>query len=92
MLSLSEMPEQTLPQLCSCLLELSPDLSHSTAATLIKSLLLGKVPHNSFICTLFTLLTNTEPRQAALGWPGYQAALAWPGYQSIIVLSSKETM
>ncbi|KAM3872306.1 Fanconi anemia group E protein [Diretmus argenteus] len=43
MLSLPDVPEQTLTKLCSCLLALTPDLSYSTAATLIRSLLLGKV-------------------------------------------------
>lgn len=43
MLRLSEVPEQTLPQLCSALLACSTDLSYSTASTLIKHLLLGKV-------------------------------------------------
>ncbi|XP_023847571.1 Fanconi anemia group E protein [Salvelinus sp. IW2-2015] len=67
MLSLSEMPEQTLPQLCSCLLELSPDLSHSTAATLIKSLLLGKVlslsePASRCLVTAVTSLCSRYPR------------------------------
>ncbi|XP_024232119.1 Fanconi anemia group E protein [Oncorhynchus tshawytscha] len=67
MLSLSEMPEQTLPQLCSCLLELSPDLSHGTAATLIKSLLLGKVlslsePASRCLVTAVTSLCSRYPR------------------------------
>ncbi|XP_067448192.1 Fanconi anemia group E protein [Thunnus thynnus] len=43
MLSLPDLPEQTLPKLCSSVLALSPDLSYSTAATIIKSLLLQKV-------------------------------------------------
>ncbi|KAL2103328.1 hypothetical protein ACEWY4_000196 [Coilia grayii] len=43
LLQLSEAPEQTLPQFCSCLLAVSPDLSHSVAAALIRNLLLTKV-------------------------------------------------
>lgn len=43
MLNLSEAPEQSLPQFCSCLLELSPDLSHSTASAVITNLLLKKI-------------------------------------------------
>ncbi|KAA0714056.1 60S ribosomal protein L10a [Triplophysa tibetana] len=43
MLCLSEAPEQSLPQFCSCLLELSPDLSHSTASAVITHLLLGRI-------------------------------------------------
>lgn len=43
MLGLSEASEQSLPQFCSCLLELSPDLSHSTASAVITHLLLGRV-------------------------------------------------
>ncbi|XP_061908889.1 Fanconi anemia group E protein [Entelurus aequoreus] len=43
MLNLSDIAEQTLPKLCSSLLALSPDLSFSTAAMLIKSLLLQRV-------------------------------------------------
>ncbi|XP_057685377.1 Fanconi anemia group E protein isoform X2 [Corythoichthys intestinalis] len=42
-LSLSDLAEHTLLQLCSTILALSPDLSFSTAVTLIKSLLLQKV-------------------------------------------------
>nr|ACO09980.1 Fanconi anemia group E protein [Osmerus mordax] len=43
MLRLSELPEQTLLPLCSALLTLSPDLSYSSAVTLIRHLLLTKV-------------------------------------------------
>ncbi|XP_029974904.1 Fanconi anemia group E protein [Salarias fasciatus] len=43
LLNLSDLPEQTLPKVCSSVLSLSPDLSYSTAATLIKNLLLDKV-------------------------------------------------
>ncbi|XP_061549166.1 Fanconi anemia group E protein-like isoform X2 [Phycodurus eques] len=42
-LRLSDLAEHTLPQLCSSILALSPDLSFSTAATLIKNLLLQRV-------------------------------------------------
>ncbi|KAK6308481.1 hypothetical protein J4Q44_G00217520 [Coregonus suidteri] len=67
MLSLSETPEQTLPQLCSCLLDLSPDLSHSTAVTLIKSILLGKVlslsePASRCLVMAVTSLCSRYPR------------------------------
>ncbi|XP_010891651.3 Fanconi anemia group E protein [Esox lucius] len=75
MLYLSETPEQTLPQLCSCLLALSPDLSHSTAASLIKNLLLGKVmslsePASRCLVTAVTSLCSRYPRptcQALIG-------------------------
>lgn len=43
LLCLSEASEQSLPQFCSCLLELSPDLSHSTASAVITHLLLDKI-------------------------------------------------
>ncbi|XP_067269917.1 Fanconi anemia group E protein isoform X2 [Pseudorasbora parva] len=43
LLCLSEASEQSLPQFCSCLLELSPDLSHSTASAVITHLLLNKI-------------------------------------------------
>ncbi|KAG1933077.1 Fanconi anemia group E protein [Pimephales promelas] len=43
LLGLSEASEQSLPQFCSCLLELSPDLSHSTASAVITHLLLDKI-------------------------------------------------
>ncbi|XP_029013353.2 Fanconi anemia group E protein [Betta splendens] len=42
-LRFSELPEHTLPILCSGVLALTPDLSFSTAATVIRSLLLEKV-------------------------------------------------
>lgn len=45
MLNLPELPEHSLPKLCNSILSLSPDLSYSTAATLIRSLLLEKVHH-----------------------------------------------
>lgn len=43
-LQLAEVPEQSLAQFSSCLLAVSPDLSHSVAAALIRNLLLDKVP------------------------------------------------
>ncbi|XP_033484232.2 Fanconi anemia group E protein [Epinephelus lanceolatus] len=43
MLSLPDLPEQTLPKLCNSILAPSLDFSYSTAATLLKSLLLQKV-------------------------------------------------
>ncbi len=53
MLCLSEASERCLPQFCSGLLELSPDLSHSTASAVITHLLLPKVSvHKLHICHL----------------------------------------
>ncbi|XP_028439166.1 Fanconi anemia group E protein [Perca flavescens] len=43
MLNFPDLLEQTLPKLCSSIFGPSPDFSYSTAATLIKSLLLQKV-------------------------------------------------
>lgn len=43
MLNFPSLPDQTLPKLCSSVLVLSPDLSYSTAAALMKGLLLEKV-------------------------------------------------
>ncbi|XP_056130947.1 Fanconi anemia group E protein [Lampris incognitus] len=67
LLNLPDTPEQTLPKLCSCLLALSPDLSHSTAVTLIKSLLLRKVISLSesasrCLVTAVTSLCSRYPR------------------------------
>ena len=58
MLRLSELPEQTLLPLCSALLTLSPDLSYSSAVTLIRHLLLTKVIDLSLIliCLAVVLL------------------------------------
>ncbi|KAJ8017105.1 hypothetical protein DPEC_G00014310 [Dallia pectoralis] len=75
MLRLSETPERILPQLCSCVLALKPDLSHSTAATFIKNLLLGKVlslsePASRCLVTAVALLCSRYPRpmcQALIG-------------------------
>lgn len=43
MLCLPDLPEQTLPKLCSSVLAPSNDLSYITATKFIKSLLLKKV-------------------------------------------------
>ena len=43
MLRLPDLPEHSLMKLCNSILSLSPDLSYSTAASLIRSLLLEKV-------------------------------------------------
>lgn len=69
MLSLADMPEETLPKLCSCLLALSPELSYSAAAAVIKSLLLGKVlsllePASRCLVTAVTSLCSQYPRAA----------------------------
>ncbi|XP_029995694.1 Fanconi anemia group E protein isoform X1 [Sphaeramia orbicularis] len=67
MLSLPDLPEQTLPKLCSSVLALSPDLSYSTAATLLKSLLLEKVlslsePASRCLLSAVTSLCSSYPR------------------------------
>lgn len=59
MLSFPDLPEQTLPNLCSSILAPALDFSYSTAATLIKSLLLQKVLNmqnieNGFLCLRLT--------------------------------------
>ncbi|XP_043102419.1 Fanconi anemia group E protein isoform X2 [Puntigrus tetrazona] len=69
MLCLSEASEQSLPQFCSCLLELSPDLSHSTASALITHLLLPKVlslaePASRCLVTAVMSLCTRYPRPA----------------------------
>ncbi|KAF0036332.1 hypothetical protein F2P81_011644 [Scophthalmus maximus] len=66
-LSLSDLPEQMLPKLCSSVLTLTPDLSYSTTATLIKSLLLDKVlslsePASRSLVTAVTSLCSHYPR------------------------------
>ncbi|XP_051524906.1 Fanconi anemia group E protein-like isoform X1 [Myxocyprinus asiaticus] len=66
-LCLSEAPEQSLPQFCSCLLELSPDLSHSTASAVITKLLLGKIlsleePASRCLVTAVASLCSHYPR------------------------------
>ncbi|XP_010747168.3 Fanconi anemia group E protein [Larimichthys crocea] len=67
MLSLPDLPEQTLPKLCGSILAPSLDLSYSTAATLIKSLLLEKVlslsePASRCLVTAVTSLCSSFPR------------------------------
>lgn len=67
MLSLPDLPEQTLPKLCSSILAPSPDFSYSTAATLVKSLLLKKVlslsePASRCLVTAVTSLCSRYPR------------------------------
>ncbi|XP_068606884.1 Fanconi anemia group E protein [Brachionichthys hirsutus] len=74
-LRLSDLPEQTLLKLCTSILAPSPDLSYSTAATLIKSLLLKKVlslsePASRCLVTAVTSLCSRCPRptcQALIG-------------------------
>ncbi|KAK2898551.1 hypothetical protein QQF64_032215 [Cirrhinus molitorella] len=67
MLGLSEASEQSLPQFCSCLLELSPDLSHSTACAVITHLLLAKIlslaePASRCLVTAVMSLCTRYPR------------------------------
>uniref|UniRef100_A0A3Q0QWS4 FA complementation group E n=1 Tax=Amphilophus citrinellus TaxID=61819 RepID=A0A3Q0QWS4_AMPCI len=67
MLNFAGLPDQTLPKLCSSVLVLSPDLSYSTAATLIKGLLLEKVlslsePASRCLVTAVTSLCSRYPR------------------------------
>ncbi|XP_070825016.1 Fanconi anemia group E protein [Chaetodon trifascialis] len=67
MLSLPDLPEQTLSKLCSSILAPSPDLSYSMATTLIKSLLLEKVlslsePASRCLVTAVTSLCSRCPR------------------------------
>ncbi|XP_034445627.1 Fanconi anemia group E protein isoform X1 [Hippoglossus hippoglossus] len=66
-LSLPDVPEPTLPKLCSSVLTLSTDLSYSTAAAIIKSLLLEKVlslsePASRCLVTAVTSLCVRYPR------------------------------
>ncbi|XP_003448271.3 Fanconi anemia group E protein [Oreochromis niloticus] len=75
MLNFPGLPDQALPTLCNSVLALSPDLSYSTAATLIKSLLLEKVlslsePASRCLVTAVTSLCSRYPRpvcQALIG-------------------------
>uniref|UniRef100_UPI0037E83F1B Fanconi anemia group E protein n=1 Tax=Semicossyphus pulcher TaxID=241346 RepID=UPI0037E83F1B len=67
MLSLPDLPEQTLPKVCSSILAPSLDISYSTAATLIRSLLLEKVlslsePASRCLVTAVTSLCTHCPR------------------------------
>ncbi|CAG6021380.1 unnamed protein product [Menidia menidia] len=66
-LRLSDLPEPALIKLCNSVLSLSPDLSHSTAASLIKSLLLQKAlslsePASRCLMTAVTSLCSHYPR------------------------------
>ncbi|KAK2851338.1 hypothetical protein Q5P01_007614 [Channa striata] len=66
-LNFPDLPEQTLPKLCGSILLLCPDLSFSTAATLIKSLLLEKVlslsePASRCLVTTAMSLCSHYPR------------------------------
>ncbi|XP_061590963.1 Fanconi anemia group E protein [Cololabis saira] len=75
MLSLPDLPERTLPKLCNSILSLSPDMSYSAAASLIKSLLLERVlslsePASRCLITAVTSLGSRYPRpmcQAVVG-------------------------
>ncbi|XP_016415175.1 Fanconi anemia group E protein-like [Sinocyclocheilus rhinocerous] len=67
MLCLSEASDQSLPQFCSWLLELSPDLSHSTACAVITHLLLPKIlslaePASRCLVTAVISLCSRYPR------------------------------
>ncbi|KAF3860378.1 hypothetical protein F7725_000633 [Dissostichus mawsoni] len=67
MLRFPDLPEQTLPKLCSSILAPSFDFSYSTAATLIKSLLLQKIlslsePASRCLVTAGTSLCSRYPR------------------------------
>lgn len=66
-LDFANLPEHILPKLCSSVLELSPDLSFSTATAFIKSLLLEKVlslsePASRCLVTTVTSLCSRYPR------------------------------
>ncbi|KAM4563263.1 Fanconi anemia group E protein [Odontesthes bonariensis] len=66
-LRLPDLPEHSLMKLCNSILSLSPDLSYSTAASLIRSLLLGKVlslsePASRCLMTAVTSLCSHYPR------------------------------
>ncbi|KAK5863496.1 hypothetical protein PBY51_000524 [Eleginops maclovinus] len=67
MLHFPDLPEQILPKLCSSILAPSFDFSYSTAATLIKSLLLQKIlsmsePASRCLVTAGTSLCSRYPR------------------------------
>ncbi|KAI3357394.1 hypothetical protein L3Q82_015827, partial [Scortum barcoo] len=67
MLSLPDLPEQALPKVCSGILAPSLDLSYSTAAALIRCLLLKKVlslsePASRSLLTTATSLCSRCPR------------------------------
>ncbi|KAM4736993.1 Fanconi anemia group E protein isoform 2-T2 [Anableps anableps] len=66
-LNFPSLPEHTLPKLCSSILSLSPDLSYSAAASLIRSILLQKVsslsePASRCLVTAVTSLCDRYPR------------------------------
>ncbi|KAG7472543.1 hypothetical protein MATL_G00109770 [Megalops atlanticus] len=66
-LHLSELPEQILPQFCTSLLDVSPDLSYSTAANIIGTLFLQKIlslsePASRCLVTATTSLCSRYPR------------------------------
>ncbi|XP_054905330.1 Fanconi anemia group E protein isoform X2 [Poeciliopsis prolifica] len=61
------LPEHTLPKLCDSILSLSPDLSYSAAASLMRSMLLQKVsslsePASRCLVTAVTSLCSRYPR------------------------------
>ncbi|XP_024149302.1 Fanconi anemia group E protein [Oryzias melastigma] len=67
MLKFPELPEHILPKLCNSILSLSPDLSYSTATSLIKHLLLEKIlalsePASRCMVMAATSLCNRYPR------------------------------
>ncbi|RVE70459.1 hypothetical protein OJAV_G00064890 [Oryzias javanicus] len=67
MLKFPELPEHILPKLCNSILLLSPDLSYSTATSLIKHLLLEKIlalsePASRCLVMAATSLCNRYPR------------------------------
>ncbi|MFT7804353.1 hypothetical protein Z043-119884 [Arapaima gigas] len=68
-LRLSEVPEPVLPQLCTAVLALSPELSHSAAAALLRSLFLGRVlslldPPSRCLVSTMVSLCGRYPRAA----------------------------
>ncbi|XP_015246642.1 PREDICTED: Fanconi anemia group E protein [Cyprinodon variegatus] len=71
MLNFPILPEDTLPKLCNGILCLSPDLSYSAAASLIRSVLLEKVsslsePPSRCLVTAVTSLCSRYPRPMCL--------------------------
>ncbi|XP_034550771.1 Fanconi anemia group E protein [Notolabrus celidotus] len=67
MLNFPDLPEQTLPKLCSCILAPSLDISFSTSATFIRSLLLERVlslsePASRCLVNAVTSLCSHCPR------------------------------
>ncbi|XP_012726035.3 LOW QUALITY PROTEIN: Fanconi anemia group E protein [Fundulus heteroclitus] len=66
-LNFPTLPEHTLPKLCNSILSLSPDLSYSAAASLVRSILLTKVsslsePASRCLVTAVTSLCSRYPR------------------------------